>query len=177
MLTSINRQQAENGYKYLPNKGFILNSVRIKWNDDRDSVREKIGNKHKEDDKTIDVAEYFDGDESVKIHQKRDVYKNLNAINDLLFLHYDKYNKLRELEVHSGFDIMIDNIRLGFGNEISDILKQFQESGVEYLETEKGNYLVPNLKITKVNSESMGGNGTGLSYFYATSEINHLTDL
>ena len=161
--------------EYLPNKGFILNTVKIEWNTVRSSVREKIGNKHKEDDRTIDVAEFFDGDQSMNIHQKRDVYENLNSKNDLLFLNYDKENKLSELEVHSGFDILIDSIRLKFGNEISNFIEQFQRIGIEYSETEKGNYLLPKLKITIADSESMGGDGTGLSYFYATSDISHLT--
>ena len=30
--------------EYLPNKGFILNSVKIEWNNERKSVREKIDN-------------------------------------------------------------------------------------------------------------------------------------
>ncbi|MGS2727907.1 hypothetical protein ACU8DI_14955 [Psychroserpens sp. BH13MA-6] len=162
--------------EYVPNRGFILNSVKIEWNDERNSVREKIGNKHKQDDKTIDVAQFFDGDESMNIHQKRDVYENLNSKNDMLFLNYDKDNKLRELEVHSGFSILINNVRLDFGNEISDFINQFQKNGIEYLETERGNYLLPKLKITIADSESMGGNGTGLSYFYATSDISHLTE-
>jgi len=162
--------------EYLPNKGFILNSVKIEWNNERNSVREKIGNKHKEDDKIIDVAQFFDGDESMNIHQKRDVYENLNSKNDMLFLNYDKDNKLKELEVHSGFGILIDNIRLDFRNEISGFIKQFQKNGIEYSETEKGNYLLPKLKITIADNESMGGDGNGLSYFYATSDISHLTE-
>lgn len=46
----------------------------------------------------------------MNIHQKRDIYENLNSKNDTLFLNYDKDNKFRELEVQSGFDIMINNI-------------------------------------------------------------------
>ena len=68
--------------------GFILDSMEIKWNSERNSVREKIGNKHREDDKIIDVAQFFDGDERKNIHQKRDVYENLNSKNDKLFLNY-----------------------------------------------------------------------------------------
>ncbi|MDG4717335.1 hypothetical protein [Winogradskyella marincola] len=162
--------------EYLPNKGFILNSVKIEWNSERNSVREKIGKKYKEDDRTIDVAQFFDGDESMNIHQKRDIYENLNSKNDMIFLNYNKDNKLTELEVHSGFSILIDNIRLDFGNEISDFIKQFEKNGIEYSETEKGNYLLPKLKITIADSESIGGDGTGLSYFYAASDISHLTE-
>lgn len=161
---------------YLPNKGFILNSIKFEWNYERNSVREKLGNKHTDEDRIIDVAEFFDGDETMNIHQRRDIYENLNSKNDLMFLNYDKENRLIDLEVHYGFDIIIDNIRLDFGNEILDIIKQFQKNGIEYSETEKGNYLLPKIKITIADSESMGGDGTGLSYFYATSDISHLTE-
>lgn len=112
----------------------------------------------------------------MNIHQKRDLYENLNSDNDMLFLNYDKDGKLKELEVHSGFDILVNNIRLDFGNEILFFLNQFQKNGLEHFETEKGNYLLPQLKMTIADSESMGGNGTGLSYFYATSDISHLTE-
>ncbi|MCK8481710.1 hypothetical protein [Psychroserpens algicola] len=162
--------------EYLPNKGFTINSVKIEWNSKRNTVREKLGNKHKEDDNIIDMAQFFDGDESMNIHQKRDVYENLNSKNNMLFLNYDKDNNLKELEVHSGFSILIDNIRLDFGKDISNFIKQFQKNGIEYSETEKGNYLLPKLKITIADSESMGGEGTGLYYFYATSDISHLME-
>ena len=155
--------------EYLPNKGFIIDSVYIEWNTERDSVREKLGNKHQDDDKVIDVAEFFDGDESMNIHQKRDVYKNLHSKGDILFLNYDKDNRLKELEVHYGFDIITENIRFNFGTEISHLLKYFEKIGIKYSELDNGNF------ITIANSESMGGEGTGLSYFYATSDISHLT--
>ncbi len=162
--------------EYIPYKGFILNSVKIEWNTERNSVREKIGNEHKEDDRIIDVAQFFDGDESMNIHQRRDIYENLISKNDMLFLNYDKDNKLSELEVHSGYEILIGNIRLNFGNDISDFIRQFKKNEIEYSEIEKGNYLLPKLNITIANSESMGGNGTGLTYFYAASKISHLTE-
>ena len=162
--------------EYLPNKGFILNSVKFEWNNKRGSVRGKLGMKHKEDDKIIDVADFFDGDESMNIHQKRDVYENLNSKKDVLFLNYDKENRLRDLEVHYGFDIIIDNIRLKFGTEISDLIEQFKKNGIEYSELEKGNYFLPKLKITIADSKAMGGVGNELSYFYGTSDISHLTE-
>lgn len=162
--------------EYLINEGFIFNSIKIEWNNDRNSVREKFKNKHKEADKIIEIAHFFEGNENMNIHQKRDIYENLNSKNDILFLNYDKDDKLRELEVHSGFDILINNIQLVFGNEISDFLNQFQKIGIEYSETEKDSYLLPKLKMTIADSESMGGNGTGLSYFYASYEISHLTE-
>jgi len=37
--------------EYLPNQGFIINSVKIEWNLERDSVRNLLVNKHKSDDR------------------------------------------------------------------------------------------------------------------------------
>lgn len=175
-IFNFKRNKKKNIVEYIPNVGFIFNSKQLEWKTSRIDVRKKLNVKFKDDDRTIDVAQFFDGDESMNIHQKRDIYENLNSKNDMIFLNYDKNDKLTELEVHSGISILIDNIRLEFGNEISDYIKQFQKNGIDYSEIEKGNYLMPKLKITIASSESMGGDGTGLSYFYAASDISHLTE-
>ncbi len=102
--------------------------------------------------------------------------ENMNTDKDMLFLNYDQNNKLTELEVHYGFDVLIDNVRLQFGKEISDFIRQFHKLGIEHSEIESGDYIFPKLKMTIADNESMGGNGTGLSYFYGTSDISHLTE-
>ncbi|WP_298507870.1 hypothetical protein [uncultured Kordia sp.] len=160
--------------KYLPNKGFFINSLKIEWNDNRDVVRKLLENKHKSDDQIIDVSHCFNGDESINIHQKRDIYENLYSKNDSLFLSYNKDNVLNELEVHHGFDILVGDIRLKFGKEIMDFVKLFQNKGIEYIETESGNYFLPDLKIVIANNESFGGNGTCLEYFYSAFNTDHL---
>ena len=162
--------------EYLPNQGFILNSVKIEWNLERDTVRKRLGNKHKSDDQIIDVAEFFDGDESKNIDQKRDIYESFYSEDDSFFLSYDQNNLLMELEVHSGFDIILDGIKLEFGNEILDYVKKFQMKGIEWTEIESGNYLMPILKANIMHSESLGGDGTGLRYFYGALDIGHLTE-
>jgi len=161
---------------YLSNIGFTYNSSTIKWNEDRNSIRKIFGNKHREDDRTINVSEFYNGDESMNINQRRDVYENLNSKSDLLFLNYNQHNRLTELEVHFGYDILINNIKLEFGKEITEFIKLFGNSKIEYSETETGNYILPKLKIAIANDEAMGGNGNGLSYFYGTSDISHLTE-
>ena len=143
---------------------------------ERDSVRECLDNKHKSDDRLIDVSQFFDGDKSKNIDQKRDIYENLYAENDSIFLSYDQNNLLTELEVHSGFDIILDGVKLEFGNETLDFIKKFQEKGIEWTEMESGNYLLPILKANIANSESLGGDGTGLRYFYGALDISHLTE-
>ena len=162
--------------EYLPNQGFIINSVKIEWNLERDSVRNRLGNKHKSDDRIIDVAEFFDGDKSKNIDQKRDIYESLYSKDDSFFLSYDQNNLLTELEVHKGFNIILDGVKLEFGNEILDYIKKFQIKGIEWTEIESGNYLLPILKANIANSESLGGDGTGLRYFYGALDISHLTE-
>jgi len=162
--------------EYIPDVGFIINSTKIEWKNDRQNVRTELKLKYRTEDKTIDIAQFFDGDESMNITQKRDVYENVKSKNELLFLNYDNENNLRDLEVHSGYDILIDNIRLEFGKKISDLIKQFQKNGIECTETEKGNYFLPKLKISIADNASMGGKGTELSYFYASSDVGHLTE-
>ena len=46
----------------------------------------------------------------------------------------------------------------------------------EIVELEEGNYLFKNLKISISNSESSGGEGNALSYFYASHNIDHLLE-
>ena len=162
--------------EYLPNQGFIINSIKIEWNLERDSVRKHLENKHKSDDRIIDLAQFFDGDKSKNIDQKRDIYKNVYSENDSFFLSYDQNNLLMELEVHSGFDIMMDGVKLEFGNEILDFIKKFENKGFEWTEMESGNYLLPKLKANIANSESLGGDGKGFGYFYGALDISHLTE-
>ena len=41
---------------------------------------------------------------------------------------------------------------------------------------ESGNYLLSILKVTIANSESLGGDGTDLNYFYGALDISQLTE-
>lgn len=162
--------------EYLPNKGFIINSVKMEWNQDRDSIRKCLDNKHKADDQIIDMAQFFEGDESKNIDQKRDIYQSLYSENDSLFLSYDQNNLLAELEVHNGFVILIQGVRLEFGKEIMVFIKQFEIKGIEWIEIDSGNYFLPKYKISIAHSESLGGDGTCLSYFYGALDVSHLRE-
>jgi len=162
--------------EYLPNHGFIINSTKIVWNSKRDSVRKLLDNKHQADDRVINVAEFFDGDKNKNIYQKRDIYKDIYSKNDSLFLSYDQNNLLTELEVHNGFNILVDGISMEFGNEILNVVKQFRDREIECTEIENGNYLLSNLKMTIANGVSLGGDGTFLKYFYGAKDISHLME-
>ncbi|WP_299149831.1 hypothetical protein [uncultured Dokdonia sp.] len=160
----------------LPNKGFKLNSDIIHWNDDRKSVRHNLKNQHKEDDNVIELSQFFDGDTSHNIDQKRDVYKDINGTENFFFLNYDKDNLLSELELHYGIKVMIYNIKLEFEKDINICLKQLSSKGYEFKEIEQRNYLFEKLKITIADSTSIGGDGTELSYLYSGRTIEHLIE-
>lgn len=160
----------------LPNEGFKLNSDIFRWNDDRKSVRHKLKNQHKEDDNVIEMSQFFDGDTSHDIDQKRDVYQDLSGMKNYFFLSYDKDNFLNELEIHWGIKVWIDNIELELEKNINIYLNQLNSKGYDFKEIEQGNYLFEKLKITIADSESIGGDGNGLSYLYSGQNIEHLIE-
>ena len=162
--------------KYIPNIGFQIGSDKFNWNEDRISVRNKLQNQHKDDDRVIEMAEFFGGDKSHNIEQRRDIYQDINNGINYFFLSYDKDDTLSELEINWGIEISVKEIQLQFEKDINIYLKEFERIGEKYSKTEEGNYLYENLKMTIADSESMGGEGTGLSYFYGSKDIQHLIE-
>lgn len=162
--------------EYIPNLGFIVNSQKFLWGQERNIIREYLKNQHTEEDKIIEMSEFFDGDTSFDIEQKRDIYHDINAEENYFFLNYDNDGNLEALEIHSGVLILIKDFELVFEKDINNYLKYFNSIGENYLEIEYGNFLFENLKMTIANSESMGGEGNGLSYFYSSNDIEHLKE-
>ena len=160
----------------IPNIGIIINGKEFNWGNDRNFLRESLNNLHKEDDNIFEMSDFFDGDTSYDIIQKRDIYENINSTENYFFLNYDEDEKLESIEIHSGINISINNIDLIFEKDINEYLKLFKSIGENYTEIEEGNFLFQNLKITIANSESMGGDGNGLSYFYSSKSIEHLLE-
>jgi len=153
--------------EYIPDKGFRLNSNIFNWEDNRASVRQKLNNQHKEDDRIIEMAQFFGGDKSNDIEQRRDIYQNINNTKNYFFLSYDKEDRLNELEIHLGINVQINNVEMEFEKDIQIYIEKLQHIGYEWIELEKGNYLFEKLKMTIADSESIGGDGNGLSYFYS----------
>ncbi len=162
--------------EYIPGDGFKLNSTFFKWGDDRKSIRNKLNNQHKEDDTIIEMAEFFDGDTSYDIEQKKDVYQDINNSKNYFFLSYDKENRINQLEVHWGINIIIKDIEMAFNKNINIYLDKLASKGYERIEIEEGNYFYKDLKMVIADSESMGGDGGDLSYFYSSKNIEHLVE-
>ncbi len=170
------KKNISNKIQILSNEGIIINDVNLLWNSDRNDIRNLLNLKYKENDTFIDFSTYFDGDSSHNIHQKRDVYKKIFSKNDLVFLIYDKENKLRELEIHSGYRIVLDDIEFRFNRDIKEYLNIFKNKQIIYKEIEEGNYFFEKLKIVIADNEAMGGDGHNLAYFCVSSDVNHLIE-
>lgn len=160
--------------EYYPDTGFSINSENFKWGDSREAIRQKLGQTHQEDDRIIGLGQYFGGDVSHDIYQRRDIYENLSSSENSFFLSYDSQLKLDQIEVHEGITILIANIVLTFGEDIDKYVLALKSMDDEHLELDEGNHLFKNLKLTISNSEANGGDGNGLSYFYASTDVSHL---
>ena len=149
----------------------MLESQLFQWNSSREALRGLLDSHYKVSDLDLGLIDPF----GEKILQKRDVYEELYSKNDSFFLNYDKNGLLIEFEVHNGYDIIIQNdFKLSFGENVPNLLRRLNKKGYDHFTLEKGSYLITELKIVISDSESLGGEGDGLAYFYAAKNIEHL---
>jgi len=143
----------------------------------RDTVRELLQYSFEEDNAQLDVSDLFDGmDPDFDFTHNRDIYAGLASEGDSVFLSYDKDGQFKEFEMPEGIAILIDDFRLYQDQPISEIIAWMQSKGYAVTEDEPGNYAVSELKIAIATHNAMGGDGDGLSYFYAANDISHLID-
>ncbi|MEI9957794.1 MAG: hypothetical protein WDM90_16185 [Ferruginibacter sp.] len=139
---------------YFPNEGISLNQIKIYWGDYRFDIQQLLHNKHSKSDSV----------------SKRDIYYNFNGEENYFFLNYDEKNLLIEVEIHNGILISINNILLKFGTDFQTAVSLLKNVSADNVETSAGEYLFKDLKLTISNSESMGGEGDNLAYFYCSKE-------
>ena len=162
--------------EYIPGKGVIVDEQIIAWNTDRGAVRALFQWQHTENDSIIELAHFFDGDETQNIEQKRDLYSNYGGTKNSFFLSYDTNNRLKEIEIHEGVSIKIDDTTIVFDTNILDNVNSLKISHNACHEIEIGNFFFPALKMTIASHESMGGDGLGLGYFYCADDVSHLLE-
>ena len=153
--------------KYLPNLGIEIHSEKILWNESRQNVRVKLKQIHKDDDKEFDNSEFFDGDKSFNIIQKRDIYQDFENEKNLFFFNYNVENELSEIEFHTGIELTIENTKIEIGEDINRAIEKLE---YPYFENDEGNYFFNELKLNIANDEYMGGDGNSLSYIYITKD-------
>jgi hypothetical protein len=154
---------------YLPDLGFKIESKEIKWGDKRDLVRQNLTEEFQQDDGTIDNSQFFDGDTSYNIIYRRDLYKNFKTT-------YNKDDCLTELEVHQEVDVLVSGITLIFGKDISEFTNQFKKLNYNPTVVKEGEFFFESLKMVIATSQSMGGEGNGLDYFYAGKNVSHVIE-
>lgn len=162
-------------FEYFPGVGFEINLEKFNWGEDRRKCRQKLDWSHVEDNKVIDFSKYYDGDTSQNLIKRRDIYKNYLDSDNYFFLNYSENDKLKEVEIHRGILIIIEEIELFFGEEIELFVKKL-DSLEKCKIVEKGNYLYENLKLVIRDSESMGGDTSSFDYFYGAENLNHLKE-
>ena len=155
--------------RYLPNIGFTIENKEIKWEQKRDLTRRNLAREFKQDDGMIDNSQFFDGDTSYNISYRHDLYKDFKTI-------YDENDCLTQLEIYQGIDILIHGITLTFGADINESINEFERHNYFAVVAKPGEFFFENLKMVIANSESMGGEGNGLAYFYAGVDVSHVID-
>lgn len=158
----------------IPNIGFKLNSLAFNWGESRQESRKKLKNQHKESDTLVEMAQFFDGDKSHDIHQKRDIFQNINNSKNYFFFGYNNQNELDEIEIHWGVQVETNHTKLEFKQNIDTIISQLKTKGFVPHKLEEGSFLIKELKISIANSEHSGGEGNGLAYIYSSQNIDHL---
>jgi hypothetical protein len=154
---------------YLPDIGFEIDSKLIKFGEHRSAVRQTLSHQFEEQNQFIDNAKLFGGDTSHNITYRSDNYESFKTI-------YTPDDFFMELEIHKTLQISVMGITLTFGKDIAHFLSQLKKVDDQMTEIEPGMFLFANLKMTIGTSESMGGDGNGLDYFYAGKDIRHLID-
>lgn len=159
--------------EYFPGEGFVFEGKQVNWGSDRSVVRTDLGVLYEEEDRIVDLSEYFEGGESYTIEQRRDFYPGVEGAYSL-YLNYDEEDRLTEFEVHSGIRILVKGKELNFEADIYPVLVVMNDLGEQGIELEEGNYLFNNFKMTIASAAATGGEGNGLAYFYAAENVVHL---
>lgn len=156
--------------EYKKGIGIIISDQHVEWNMKRSEVRNILGLKYKEENH--DFSDLLP-DDSFDLKMERDIY--IEKGNYHFFLNY-KDDLLRSIEVHENDIIRINGVEIMIGEEIRDSLLKINSISQNIKQTEKGEYLIEDLKIALADSFFMGGDSTMLDYFYASASISHLID-
>lgn len=139
-------------------------------------MRQLLKDRHEENNKIIDMSKYHDGSNNFNIIQRRDIYCNYQEQENFFFFNYDKDDFLSEIEIHHGIAIMVDETKLDFGKTFQENVSLLKNISLDNIEFSNGEHLFKDLKLTIADSESMGGEGPMLAYFYCAKNIDHLSD-
>lgn len=146
----------------VPGKEIIIDNIRLPFGTQRDLVRAKLDNTHKEHNEDFWVDTAFVG-------YRRDIYDQLESKSTYFFLNYDENDLLTEVEVHRCKRIKLFDIEFNFTDEIDLVAEELSHHS-PITEHEEGTYFFKGLNICIMDERSMGGEDNKiLSYFYCSS--------
>jgi hypothetical protein len=101
-----------------------------------------------------------------------DSYENINGTEDWLRLSFDKEERLREIEILSG-TIYLDDKEIRIEGDLIKTIKELEKLGTKFIENDYG-FVSPEFKFDLGDSEKTGGDDNKISWFYSTTNIDHL---
>jgi hypothetical protein len=156
---------------YQPGKGVFIDDTLLLWGSDRQLARTLLNGKYEAGDHVIDL-----GEPNQNLIQHRDIYKNYQRQDNLFFINYDENEQLTEVEVHHGLIIRVGAIILNFSMDFEEATKLLEGISGDNMRLADGTYFFNDLKLTIASSQTMGGDGNQLSYFYCSKDVSHLVD-
>ena len=163
--------------KYFPPDGLRINNIDLKWKEDRTIIRNLLNNTHSAADQFIDLSKDFGGNDEYNIDLKRDVYTNLFNSKSLFFLNYSKNNLLRDVEIHSGIEVQLNNIIISFDLTLKQVIYKLGEISKRIKKVDINEYYFEDLKLIVADKKKMGNKGNTLGYDYFTDDTSHLMNL
>ena len=157
---------------YYPGKGISINETEICWDFERFNIRQLLGNIHHENDSVIEISKYTDDRENLNIVFRRDIYENYCGGRNYFFLNYDKNNLLKNIEIHYGILIVLENLKLSFDMNFEDAVSLLKKLSSHNKELSQGEHFFKDLNLIIANGESLGGNGKELAYFYCSQNVD-----
>jgi hypothetical protein len=155
---------------YQPNKSVSLGGTLLLWGSDRQQVRRLLNGKYEIGDNN----DLVDPTQNIILH--RDIYKNYQGQDNSFFLNFDKNEQLTEVEVHYGLNIKVADIVIHFSMDIKKAADLLYGISSDTVRLSNGEYFFKDLKLTIASSDTMGGDGNELSYFYCSKDVSHLID-
>ena len=161
---------------YYPDKGISVNHIVINWGTHRNTIRQLLGDRHEEKNDIIDLSKYHNGSNDFNIIKRRDIYDNYQGQDNFFFFNYDKDDFLRDIEIHHGVEIIVVETKLSFDKTLEENVSLLKDISMDNKPMSDGEYFFTALKLTLADSESMGGEGPMLAYFYCAKNVDHLLD-
>lgn len=159
---------------YSPEVGVLINEVKLPWGIKRAEVIKLINGKFEGKNSVIDMSPYNDGSNDFDIHQRRDVFQEIDGNECLIFFNYDKQDLLRDIEVHGGAMFIIEDVKIGFENDFDLIIDELIKKYEQPKEVDYQTFLFEKIKMVVSSDEAMGGVGNSVAYLYVSNDVSHL---